>query len=68
VSDVPRVVLRVPEEAAASLGVSADFFDSHVRAELKMIRRGRLVFVSVRELEAWAEREAARTLDEVQRS
>lgn len=67
-SDVPRVALRVPEEAAIALGVSADFFDSHVRAELKLVRRGRLVFVSVRELEAWAEREAARTLDEMQRS
>jgi hypothetical protein len=65
---VPRVALRVPGEAAAALGVSPDFFDQHVRPELKLIRRGRLIFVSVRELEAWAEREAARTLDEMQRS
>jgi hypothetical protein len=65
---VPRVALRVPDEAAAALGVSPDFFDQHVRADLKLVRRGRLILVPVRELEAWAEREATRTLDEMQRS
>jgi hypothetical protein len=51
---VPRVALRVPEEAATALGVSADFFDMHVRPDLKLVRRGRLVLVSVSELERWA--------------
>jgi hypothetical protein len=51
---VPRVTLRVPSEAAAALGVSPDHFDEHVRSDLKLIRRGRLVLVSMRELERWA--------------
>jgi hypothetical protein len=51
---VPRVTLRVPAEAAHALGVSADYFDAHIRADLKLIRRGRLVLVSLRELERWA--------------
>jgi hypothetical protein len=59
---VPRIALRVPKEAASSLGVSADFFDKHVRPELRLIRRGQLVFVAVSELERWAEKESARTL------
>lgn len=62
-SGVPRVALRCPEEAAEALGVSPDFFDKHVRLELRLIRRGRLVFVSVRELEEWAEKQAARALE-----
>lgn len=45
-------------EAAAALGVSLDFFDAHVRHELRLIRRGRKVLVAVAELERWAEREA----------
>jgi hypothetical protein len=60
---VPRVTLRVPEEAAASLGVSPDFFDQHIRPELKVIRRGRLVLVAVAELERWARENQAQTLE-----
>lgn len=59
---VPRLTLT-PEEAAASLGVSRDFFDAHVRDELKLIRRGRLVLIPVRELERWAESSAARVIE-----
>jgi hypothetical protein len=59
----PRIALRI-EEAAAALGVSADFFNAHVRPELRLIRRGRLVLVAVTELEAWAERSGARTLEQ----
>jgi hypothetical protein len=61
-SNHPRVAVRVPEEAAASLGVSADFFDRHVRSELKLIRRGRLILVAVSELERWARENAELTL------
>jgi hypothetical protein len=61
-SALPRVTLRVPEEAAAALGVSADFFDLHVRPELKLIRRGRLVLVRVSELERWAQAHEELTL------
>jgi hypothetical protein len=59
---VPRITLRCPSEAAASLGVSDEFFDEHVRPELKLIRRGRYTFVSVAELSRWADANSARTL------
>jgi excisionase family DNA binding protein len=59
---VARVTLT-PIEAAAALGVSRDFFDEHVRPELRVVRRGRLVLIPVRELERWADGAAARALD-----
>ncbi len=55
--------MRVPKEAADSLGVSEDFFDQHIRPELRLIRRGRLVFVSVSELQRWLDLNSARTLE-----
>jgi hypothetical protein len=48
-------------EAPAALGVSDDFFRDHISGELRWVRRGSKKLVSVRELEAWLEREAART-------
>jgi hypothetical protein len=60
---IPRVALRCPDEAAAAPGVSPDYFDKHVRHELRLIRRGRLVLVLVSELERWGEQKAARTLE-----
>jgi hypothetical protein len=62
VAPIPRVTLRVPSEAAQALGVSDEFFDEHVRPELRLIRRGRFTFVAVAELQAWAEKNSARTL------
>lgn len=59
---VPRLALS-PDEAAAALGVSRDFLDEHVMPELRVVRRGRRRLVPVRELEAWLDRAAARTLD-----
>ena len=59
-------VLRLtltPHEAAEALGVSRDFFDEHVKRELRVVRRGRLVLVPVRELERWVDVNAARVLD-----
>jgi hypothetical protein len=61
-ASVPRVTLRVPSEAAEALGVSPDHFDEHIRADLKLIRRGRVVLVSMRELERWASSNEARAL------
>ena len=52
----PRLALG-PAEAAASLGVSREFFDTHVLPNVKSVRVGRRILVSVRELEAWLERE-----------
>jgi len=53
-SPVPRVVLT-RQEAAASLGVSLDSFARHVQPDLKVIRRGSLRLIAVRELERWAQ-------------
>ena len=61
----PNGVVRLsysPDEAAASLGVSRDYFDEHIAGELRIVRRGRRKLVPVRELERWIEREAAYAL------
>jgi hypothetical protein len=50
-------------EAAASLGCSVDFLEEHVLPELRVVRRGRRVFVAVAELERWLDRNAALTLE-----
>ncbi len=60
-----RVVFRLtltPQEAADSLGISRDFFDEHVKPDLRVVRRGRLVLVPVRELERWVEENSATVL------
>jgi hypothetical protein len=62
VRHVPRIALSVAE-AAVALGVSPDFFTEHIAPELRLVRRGRKKLVAVRELEAWLERTAARTVD-----
>jgi excisionase family DNA binding protein len=51
------------DEAAEALSVSRDFLDQHIRHELRLIRRGRKVLVSIRELERWLEQNAALTLE-----
>ena len=60
--NVPRLALSI-DEAAEALSVSRDFLDQHIRHELRLIRRGRKVLVSVRELERWLEQSAALTLE-----
>jgi hypothetical protein len=59
---VPRVALT-KVEAAAALGISIDSFERHVQPELRVIRRGRMRLVPVRELERWATENASLTLD-----
>jgi excisionase family DNA binding protein len=49
-----------PDEAAALLGVSRDYFDEHVIHELRTVRRGRRILVPLTELERWLEESAAR--------
>ncbi len=49
-------------EAAELLGTSRDFFDARIRADLKLIRVGRLVRVPRVELEKWVEQNAERVL------
>ena len=58
----PPASLRLaltPNEAAAALGCSRDFFDEHIGSELRWVRRGRLKFVAIAELEDWLRRSAA---------
>jgi excisionase family DNA binding protein len=50
------------EEAAAALGVSVDFFDEHVRPEIKVIREGRRVLIPASEIEKWIDRNASTAL------
>jgi excisionase family DNA binding protein len=45
-------------EAAEALNVSEDYFDEHVRPEIRVVRRGRRVLVPVREIEKWIDRNA----------
>ena len=59
---VPRLALSI-DEAARALSVSRDFFDQHIRHELRVVRRGRKILVTVQELERWLENNAALTLD-----
>ena len=59
-----RASALAPNEAAQSIGCSRDFFDKHVDAELRRVRRGRLKFVAVSEIEDWPRRNAALTLDQ----
>jgi len=61
-SAVTRLTLS-PKEAADVLGCSRDFFDEHVKSDLRLVRRGRLVFVPVKELERWVEENAARAIE-----
>ena len=63
-STIPRLALTVAE-AAASLGVSDDFFREHVAPELRIVRAGRKRLIAVKELERWLSTSAARILDEV---
>jgi len=58
----PMRLALSPDEAAAAVGVSRDFFDLHVAPELRIVRRGRRRLVPVRELERWLEESAALTL------
>ena len=59
----PRLALS-PAEAAATLGVSRDFYDQHIAPDLRTVRRGRRRLVPVRELERWLDAEATRPLRE----
>jgi hypothetical protein len=57
---LPRVCVK-PDEAAQMLSVSRDYFDEHVKPELRIVHRGtRTVLVPVAELVRWVERNAAR--------
>jgi excisionase family DNA binding protein len=63
-SSNPARIAVSPGEAAELLGVSRDFFDEHIRPDLRVIRRGRLILIRVQELERWAEENATRTFED----
>jgi hypothetical protein len=54
---VPRFALT-RSEAAASIGISLDSFERYVQPQLKLVRKGKLRLVPVRELERWVEENA----------
>lgn len=58
---VPAVALT-KTEAARSLGMSVRSFDKYVMPEVKIIRRGSIVLIPLRELESWADGAAEHTL------
>jgi excisionase family DNA binding protein len=61
--DLANRLTLSPNEAATVVGCSRDFFDQHVKPELRVVRRGRLVLVPVRELQRWVDENAAKVLD-----
>ena len=59
-SQLPRLSIS-PDEAAAMLGVSRDFFDEHVKPELRIVRCGsKTILVPIAELERWLDKSATR--------
>lgn len=57
---LPRLTVS-PGEAAEMLGISRDFFDEHIKPELRIVRRGsRTILIPVVELERWVDQSAAR--------
>lgn len=60
---LPRLSIS-PGEAAEMLGVSRDFFDEHIKPELRIVRRGsKTILIPVAELERWLHKSAARWSD-----
>jgi hypothetical protein len=49
----PLRLALTPSEAAQALGCSRDFFDKHIGPELRWVRRGRLKFAAIAEIEDW---------------
>ena len=49
-------------EAAAALSMSVDSFERYVLADVRVVRRGRLVLVPVDEISKWLDANAALTL------
>jgi excisionase family DNA binding protein len=62
VSDRPLKLTVQKQEAAELLGMSVDSFERHVQDELPVIRRGKMRLFRVRDLEQWADENAALTV------
>jgi hypothetical protein len=50
-------------EAARALDMSINSFERHVQPELKIVRRGKLRLIPVREIERWLEENAELVLE-----
>ena len=50
-------------EAARALGMSINSFERHVQPELRIVRRGKLRLIPVREIERWLEENAELVLE-----
>ena len=60
---VPRLAVT-RQEAAAALGMSINSFERHVQPELRVVRRGKLRLIPVREIERWLAENSESALDE----
>jgi 3-deoxy-D-manno-octulosonic acid (KDO) 8-phosphate synthase len=60
-ANAPARIALTRAEAAAAIGVSVDFFETHVQPDLR-VRQGRKVLVPVTELDRWVSERANRTL------
>ena len=60
----PRLALT-RQEAAAALGMSINSFERHVQPELRLVRRGKLRLIPVREIERWLEDNSDLALDQL---
>lgn len=58
----PRLAMT-RTEAAEALGVSFAFFSANIAPDLRVIRRGRKVLVSVAEVERWLKNNEAISLE-----
>jgi hypothetical protein len=59
---IPRIALS-RAEAAESLGMSLDSFERYVQPYVRLVRRGRMRLVPVKELERWAAENAEWTIE-----
>src|SRR4051812_42923967 len=59
--DLPRLALT-KREAAEALGMSIDSFERYVQPDLRVVRRGRMRLIPVRELQRWVDENASKTL------
>lgn len=49
----PVRLALTPDQAAEALGVSRDTLERHILGELRVVRRGRRILISVTELQRW---------------
>src|SRR2546421_411081 len=60
----PRARLALSKaEAAEAFGCSVDFLEERVLPELRVVRRGRRVFIVIAELQRWLDANGARVLE-----